>query len=209
MKKALEIVGVAVVVMLLMFGANALLSRNKSLGGYAPNYWCFVNAGSMVQPCNTTLLVGANLFETGNIILGGMLGITTYRASTTLTTTQFCGVGLMVIMDSTSTATSTINLPSLASIQSSTPQTGGCGTLPIGGMELQRVYNSSTANLIVNASSGIVFKNASTSAWYSNNIPVGSQTSSSVVIPPGGTMGQDGLEMNTSTFFIIYNTLWL
>lgn len=136
---------------------------------------------------------------TGNIVHGALIGNTYYRTSSTLSTVNFCQVGYSVVFDSTSTSPGVLNLPNLNAIMLSTPQTGGCGPLPTGGGEFQRIYNSSTQALTVNASSGIVFKVASGTT--------GTFSSSSFTIPPQAVLAQDGYLVASTTFFIL-NTLW-
>jgi hypothetical protein len=158
-------------------------------------FWTLGDSGTSGQFASLQASVAqVPLLLTGNTIMGALGSTTILTTTTTMSPFAFLAVGTLAVMNSTSGVTSTINLPSLASINAVNP-------LVPEGKELQEVYNSSTANLVVNASSGIVFKNASSTGW-----PVGF-SSSSVIIPPGGMMEQDGTDINSS-LFIIDNTLF-
>jgi hypothetical protein len=150
--------------------------------------------GSIVQtnPFTPFIMVGPSVL--GSVVIGGTSVPTVYTTSTVLNAASFCGASTEVVMNSTSSVTSTISFPTLASVQSSTCD--GTVGIPAGGYEIQTVYNSSTANLLINASSGFVFKNFYNPSSTAN-------TSSTLIIPAGGFEWTLGQGVNTTTFFVM------
>jgi hypothetical protein len=149
-------------------------------------------AGGITQTNPAVLNVLSGLLVEGNAILGGTCVPTIYTTSTTVTPIAFIQVCTGIMMNSTSGVTSTISLPSVASVQAVNP------FVPFA-VELQWVYNSSTANLLESASSGIIFKNSTSTTAGTN--------SSTLVIPPGAVAFNAGQNINTSTLFI-YSTIY-
>lgn len=170
---------------------NATVTGNETVGGNL----------LVTNPASVTSISSASLLLPGSTIYGGTGTPTVFTTSTTVTPPTFCGADSLIIMNNASGVTSTISLPNLASVQSSTPATGGCGPLNPGSDDFQNIYNSSTANLVINASSGIVFKLSPSSTW------PGGSSSSSVIIPPGAVMKQEGQDISATLFFIT-NTLY-
>lgn len=177
------------------------LGGNVDAPSFSVNGATIANSSGITGFINQTNPAGSNVFVAplivGDIIMGGT-GVPTfyYGTSTTLSANGFCGVYQLAVVNNTSTATSTLNFPTLAAVQSSTFATGGCGPLVAGADETQYVYNSSTAASIVNASSGITFYLPATTTT-----PIAIATSTSVTLPSRAVAEFVGQDINTTTFF--------
>ena len=193
MKAKDYIIGILVIIGLVVSGL-AFFHTSPKLGGYSPVTASGYITQTGVQGVN---ILSAVTLLPASTIWGGTSGPTIFTASTTLTGNQFCMVGVGIVIQNTSGGTTTINLPNLATVQSTTFQTGGCGPLTPGAFQPQFVFNNTTSSVVINASSGMTFY---------NTIPTSSinplATSTSVTIPAGLGLLQVGQDVNTTTLNI-------
>lgn len=131
--------------------------------------------------------IGPNIFmgPTSTAALGSVTqngGVLLFTQSSTLTGTQFCQGGLFII--ASTTATTTITLPSMTQLASST-LTPCASSLYSGSFAQQFVQNSSTFNVTVNTSG------TNETQYYSPGTPT--------VLAPGQRWFVQGQFVNTST----------
>lgn len=152
------------------------LHRSKTFGAiYNPTpttgTWSGSLTGNILQAVAALggLAILGTTVVNGNLVVSG--GYTGYTTTSTVTANAFC-VGNVVVANTTGSIT--LTLPTLASVQSSTPGTGGCGPLTAGAYSDQYFLNNSTNSVTILTNTGITLFSASSTSYTTSSIAAGS-----------------------------------